>query len=371
MAAPKIQDLITYVNKVITGQDWNANWQTVLSWFTSGNTDIKVKSMEVSATGGITNNGSFVQAGNVNIGGNLTVDGSVTGNSFIGDGSLLTGIISAATVNYMPFTANSGNVDANGKSDILYYTGGTGTLNFKVGGTLPVYDNLKATSAQGSTFELSQILDLDVSTYDDGTYTVCVKKNQTVAEVRGTVFRQIDNPSPAGNNGDLWLNTGIEGLVCYEKISGSWNNEYEGVPIGTFTVASGIITSVTSLPFNDNGYNITKETNAYVRNLLQNSSTVPYYNIIDFSNGFCIQTYVIPNNTSPYTITFAVPFISNPIVLATYSGNPDSGDTDSNINVRTISTTATTIYLPRVDANTGAYVVVIGIIEKERRRYNI
>ena len=128
MAAPKIQDLITYVNKVITGQDWNANWQTVLSWFTSGNTDIKVKSIDVSATGGITNNGSFTQAGNVSIGGNLAVTGSVTGNTFAGDGSGLTGIVSAATVAYTPFAVNSGNVDANGKSDILYYTGGTGTL---------------------------------------------------------------------------------------------------------------------------------------------------------------------------------------------------------------------------------------------------
>lgn len=256
MALPKIQDLILYVNKVITGQDWNTNWQTVVSWFTSGNTDIKVKSIDVSATGGITNNGSFTQAGNVSIGGNLAVTGSVTGNNFVGDGSGLTGIVSAATVAYTPFAVNSGNVDSNGESDILYYTGGTGTLNFKVGGTLPTYDNLKATSAQGVTFELTQILDLDVSTYDDGTYTVCVKKNQTVAEVRGTVYRQIYEPT--GNNGDLWLNTGIEGLVAYEKISGSWANEYEGVPVGTFTVASGIITAVTNFVFNYNGYNVNR-----------------------------------------------------------------------------------------------------------------
>ena len=201
MALPKIQDLITYVSKVITGSDWNTNWQTVVSWLSSGNTDIKVKSIELSASGGIVNNGSLTQAGNVSIGGNLAVTGSVTGNTFVGDGSGLTGIVSAATVAYTPFAVNSGNVDSDGESDILYYTGGTGTLNFKVGGTLPAYDSIVATSAQGVTFELTQILDLDVSTYDDGTYTVCVKKNQTVAEVRGTVFRQIDEPT--GNNGDL------------------------------------------------------------------------------------------------------------------------------------------------------------------------
>ena len=86
MVLPKIQDLITYVSKVITGSDWNTNWQTVVSWLSSGNTDIKVKSIELSASGGITNNGSLTQAGNVSIGGNLAVTGSVTGNTFVGDG---------------------------------------------------------------------------------------------------------------------------------------------------------------------------------------------------------------------------------------------------------------------------------------------
>ena len=232
----------------------------------------------MSASGGITNNGSLTQAGNVSIGGNLAVTGSVTGNTFVGDGSGLTGIVSAATVAYTPFAVNSGNVDSNGESDILYYTGGTGILNFKVGGTLPAYANLKATSAQGVTFTLTQILDLDVSTYDDGTYVVCIKKNQTVAEVRGTVYRQIDEPT--GNNGDLWLDIGKEGLVCYEKISGSWSNEYEGVPIGTITVASGIITAVSNFVFNYNGIG---------RKLIESSQNgTEWYNL--FYNIIKIQT---------------------------------------------------------------------------------
>lgn len=285
MALPKIQDLITYVSKVITGSDWNTNWQTVVSWLSSGNTDIKVKSIELSASGGIVNNGSLTQAGNVSIGGNLAVTGSVTGSTFTGDGSGLTGIVSSATVSYTPFAVNSGNVDVDGNGDILYFTGGTGTLNFKVGGTLPAYDNLRATSAQGVTFELTQILDLDVSTYDDGTYTVCVKKNQTVAEVRGTIFRQI--AIPTGNNGDLWLDTGKEGLICYEKISGSWSNEYEGVPVGTFTVASGVITAVTTDEFNYNGYNLNTNYNTRTK--------VISWNMVDYS------TEVSKNNDTDYT----------------------------------------------------------------------
>lgn len=256
MALPKIQDLITYVSKVITGADWNTNWQTVVSWLSSGNTDIKVKSIELSASGGITNNGSFAQSGDMNINGNLIVTNDITANKFNGDGSGLTGIVSSATVAYTPFAVNSGNVDTNGLGDILYYTGGSGTLKFKVGGTLPTYDSIIATSAQGVTFTLTQILDLDVSTYDDGTYTVCVKKNQTVAEIKGTLYSQLT--TPAGLNNDLWLNTSVEKLKCYEKIAGSWNNEYEGVPVGTFTVASGVITAVTTFAYNYNGYNINR-----------------------------------------------------------------------------------------------------------------
>lgn len=310
MALPKIQDLITYVSKVITGSDWNTNWQTVVSWLSSGNTDIKVKSIELSASGGIVNNGSLTQAGNVSIGGNLAVTGSVTGSKFTGDGSGLTGIVSSATVSYTPFAVNSGNVDVNGNGDILYFTGGTGTLNFKVGGTLPAYDSIVATSAQGVTFTLTQILDLDVSTYDDGTYVVCIKKNQTVAEVRGTVYRQIDEPT--GNNGDLWLDIGKEGLVCYEKISGSWSNEYEGVPVGTITVASGVITAVTTFPYNVNGIN---------RKLIKS-----YQNVKDWYNIFWQYDYnsqtirkfveqggedVTPSNiwSSSKAVTFLIPMI--------------------------------------------------------------
>lgn len=259
MALPKIQDLITYVSKVITGADWNTNWQTVVSWLSSGNTDIKVKSIELSASGGITNNGSFAQSGDMNINGNLIVTNDITANKFNGDGSGLTGIVSSATVAYTPFAVNSGNVDTNGLGDILYYTGGSGTLKFKVGGTLPTYDSIIATSAQGVTFTLTQILDLDVSTYDDGTYTVCIKKNQTVAEIKGTLYSQLT--TPAGLNNDLWLNTSVEKLKCYEKIAGSWNNEYEGIPIGTVTIASGVITAVTTNKYNQNNYNLNINTN--------------------------------------------------------------------------------------------------------------
>lgn len=261
MSLPTISDLVMYVNKAITGNDWNTNWQKVVNWLTSGSTDIKVKNLEVSNTGGIVNNGTLTQNGDVSIeNGNLNVSGSVTAQSFIGDGSALTGIVSSAIVSYTPFAVNSGTTiysgqDDTGVADLITYNGNV--LSFKVGeGTHQ--RKLVATTAKGVTFELDELLDLDLSAQDDGTFIICVKKGQQRPELRGKLYCQPNQPS--GNNSDLWLNTAREGLVCYEKISGSWNNEYEGVPIGEVTKSAGQITEVKTYLFNQNGYSVNYNT---------------------------------------------------------------------------------------------------------------
>ena len=42
MAFPKITDLVTYINRKLTGNDWNTNWQKIVNWLSLGTTDIKV-----------------------------------------------------------------------------------------------------------------------------------------------------------------------------------------------------------------------------------------------------------------------------------------------------------------------------------------
>jgi len=79
MATPSINDLLRYVNKKITGTYWNTNFQKIVNWFSDGNTDINIKSANIT--------------NDLNVGGDIDTTGSITaGNKFYGDGSSLTGL---------------------------------------------------------------------------------------------------------------------------------------------------------------------------------------------------------------------------------------------------------------------------------------
>lgn len=252
---PKISDLVLYVNKAIKGVEWNSNWQKVINWFTSGETDLNVNKVTTNSveTSTATTNGLNVN-GNADIAGNVTVGGVISG-----DGSGLTGIRSTSTIAYTPFTVNKGYVD----TTELSATYGQEILMEKKAG----YNNLiefkvpiTATTSDGVTFTLEQLDDCDVADYGDGTYIVCIKRNQQRVEFKegaNGVYRQrlapTDNSIP---NNSLWLNTSTENIQCYEKLNNNWNTKYDGVPIGEVVVASGEITSLKTYHYNWNGYNI-------------------------------------------------------------------------------------------------------------------
>lgn len=266
MALPTLSDITLYVNKVLTGKDWNKNFQAILKWFTDGTTDIKVKSIDIPATGNITNAGTLVQTGasqfssDVAITGNLTATGNITADKFVGDGSLLTNLVVSGLANYTPFTVNSGNLDANGDGEILSFEVGTPeTLNFKVG---TPYANLVATRADSTTFTLTEISDISVASLTNGTYTICVLKDVIVAEVCGTVFRQKIAPATAQQD-DIWLDTSTELIKSYKYDTGVFV-PYNGVPIGTVTVNTGVCTAVSTFDYNYNGYNVNKKNDSFV-----------------------------------------------------------------------------------------------------------
>lgn len=258
MAIPKITDLILYINKKITGADWNSNWQKIISWLTGGTTDIKVNSIDtnsVTTSGTITSNGATIN-GNADISGNLNVGGVISG-----DGSGLTGVQSVSTIAYTPFTVNKGYVDTTENSatygqEILMEKDGSypNIVNFRV--------PITATTSDGVTFTLEQLDDLNVDNYTDGTYIVCIKKNQQRAELKMGVYRQrlapTDNSVP---NNTLWLDTSTENIQCYEKLNNVWTTKYDGVPIGEVVVAGGEVSSVTTYPYNWNGYNVNVKDN--------------------------------------------------------------------------------------------------------------
>jgi len=266
MALPTLSDITLYVNKVLTGKDWNKNFQAILKWFTDGTTDIKVKSIDIPATGNITNAGTLVQSGtsqftaDVAITGNLTASGNITADKFIGDGSLLTNLVVSGLANYTPFTVNSGNVDANGNGDILDFDAGTANiLTFKVG---TPNANLIATRADSITFTLTEISDVDVASLTNGTYTICVLKDVIIPEVCGTVYYSKIAPLAPQQN-DVWLDISGELIKSYKYDTGVFV-PYNGVPIGTVTVNTGVCTAVTTIRYNYNGYNVNKKNDSFV-----------------------------------------------------------------------------------------------------------
>ena len=259
MATPKITDLVLYISKKLTGNDWNTNWQKLISWLTGGSADVKFNSVDtnsVTTSGSITTNGATIN-GKAEISGNLQVGGVI-----LGDGSGLTGIVSTSTIAYTPFTVNKGYIDTN-------YNNGT---NPDYGKEIPMYkeagyDNLvkfnvpiTATTSDGVTFTLDQIDDLDVAGQPNGTYIVCIKKNQQRAELKegaNGIYRQRLAPTDVSiPNNSLWLDTSTENIQCYEKLNNAWATKYDGVPVGEVVVSGGEVSSLTIYHYNWNGYNI-------------------------------------------------------------------------------------------------------------------
>lgn len=240
MAFPKITDFVTYINRKLTGNDWNTNFQKIVNWLSLGDTDIKVKSVEADS---IKYNGTtIIQNGNINT--NSITANTVTANSFIGDGSQLTNVRVDNTFVYTPFAIN--------KAKSNFIINDTTKLTFDVSEENP----LVITSAKGITTTIISINDYDVSGLN-GTYYIFADEETnggTVYLKTCDIYRQ--DTAPTGNNGDIWLDVSCEPYICKEKVSSNWNNEYDKVPIGKVVVTGGTITSLETLRFNDNGVNV-------------------------------------------------------------------------------------------------------------------
>ena len=247
MAFPKFTELVSYINRKLTGNDWNTNFQKIVNWLSLGDTDIKVKSVEADS---IKYNGTtIVQNGNINT--NTITANTVTANSFIGDGSQLTNIKAEIGFPYTPFCVNSA------KDNFIDITD-TSKLVFLVDdGTL--YKPLVITTAKGKVITITSINDYDVSGLN-GTYYIFADEETnggTVYLKSCDIYRQ--SAEPTGNNGDIWFDVSCEPYICREKVTSSWyNTEYDKVPLAKVTITGGVIdnSSLEILNFNDNGVDV-------------------------------------------------------------------------------------------------------------------
>lgn len=260
---PSIKDLVLAVNKALSGLDWNNNWQKIVNWLTDGKTDIKVKSVEVAQDGGIVNNGSFTQEGNLTVDGDLEVGNITSSGKITGDGSGLYNLVTQGVQAFTPFCVNKGYVTS-GNGDLIVATpeteGGNIVrfgISFKVDdGT--TYGKLRATTAEGSTFELDHINNDTLAS--NGTFYYFIAQGQT-AITRLSGIRIFNQPIPPANTvNDVWLDTSTENLVSYKCNDGGIWEKWDFVPIGRVVVANigtaSATATVTTFSYNQNGYTV-------------------------------------------------------------------------------------------------------------------
>ena len=313
MAFPKITDFVTYINRKLTGNDWNTNFQKIVNWLSLGDTDIKVKSVEADS---IKYNGTtIVQNGNINT--DTITANTVTSNSFIGDGSQLTNIKTESGFSYTPFCVNKGQVNSNGYGTFIDYSD-TSKLVFRVGGD---YSPLVVTTAKGKTITINSINDYDVSGLN-GRYKIFVDEETnggTVYLKTGIIYRQLTTPT--GQNGDLWLDIRQEPYICREKVSNNWyTNEYDKVPIAIVDISGGEITSLEHLTLNYN----------YIDVVITETYIAGNNRYVIYSNGWCEQSGIFEYNANEQkTISFFQQLDTSKPIFISYNLISDRGGSAS------------------------------------------
>jgi len=153
------------------------------------------------------------------------------------------------------FCVKSGNLTA-GKGDLFSYD----VLRIipKIGGA---YASLVFSDYEGTITTISTTpSELSMTGKPDGDYNIYIKPDGALYTLKNKIYKQPSRPTMI--DGDVWFNTSIEPFNCI-KYDGTNDFEFLDMPLGRVTVASSVITSLKTFPFNQNGYNINANTPGY------------------------------------------------------------------------------------------------------------
>lgn len=152
------------------------------------------------------------------------------------------------------FCVKSGNT-TNGIGDLFSYN--LLTITPKIGGS---YANLTVADYKGARKTFTSALTISMSGKPDGVYNIFIKPDGTFYTLNNTIYRKASRPTMLA--GDVWFNTSVEPFSAI-KYDGTNDIEFLDVPLGKVTVASGTITAVETVAFNQNGYDINYQSQAY------------------------------------------------------------------------------------------------------------
>lgn len=131
------------------------------------------------------------------------------------------------------------------------------TCFFKIGGSYPDLALTFADKSQEILTSLASITGLTTN----GTYTVLKEKGQNPIAVLSSKVGQGKTFPTSFANGDYFCLTATE-LQTYKSISGEWV-EIQYIVLGSLIVSSGVISSVKTNQFNQNGYDVNVYSQGY------------------------------------------------------------------------------------------------------------
>lgn len=221
------------------------------------------------------------------------------------------------------------------------------TAYAKVGGN---YSPLTATTASGKTSEFSVITGVNCSTLANGTYNICLNPATNRLVTVGVIYKQPTRPTMV--SGDLWLDTSQEKEIAY-YYNGTSDVIVEYIPVGTATVAGGVIIAVTTNNFNSKKVTVPNHTRPASLVEAYNSSTTGY---IKFSNGLVMQWFQISATTTFTNFTLPVQMADTNYL---HSCTPINASTTS-VYYNANATSVTQVGV-RASAATSMKVLVIGM----------
>lgn len=145
------------------------------------------------------------------------------------------------------FSLLNGNLSS-GESDLMAFSGST--LSFKIGGSYAPLNWVCANGTIESVTSLPNITGLSTN----GTYNVVKEYAATNAIATASKVTQGKTFPTTPADGDYHCLV-ASGINTYKRISGNWV-ETQYIDLGTVTIAGSVITSVTSKPYLQNGFDI-------------------------------------------------------------------------------------------------------------------
>lgn len=140
----------------------------------------------------------------------------------------------------------------NGKGDLFSYSGVQVTPKIGTG-----FVNLTVADYAGTQTIFTTAAAFSMNNKSDGTYNIFIKPDGTLYTLNNKIYKQSSRPNVY--DGDIWLDTSCEPFKCI-KYTSSGDVEFLDVPLGKIVIASNTITSLETFPFNQNGYDVNKQT---------------------------------------------------------------------------------------------------------------